>query len=335
MLNRVCKCAISALVVSSMLATSAMADRLTVYIAFQEDHAVEAVRQFTRDTGINVNMVRMSAGEILARIRAESNNPQADVWYGGPADTFVAAGNEGLLAPYQSPNADIIDDTFKDADHLWTGVYVGALGFASNRDFLAANDIEAPRTWEDLLDPVFENEVLMAHPGSSGTAYTALYTTLLVNGGEDEGFEYLKRLHPQVQQYTTSGSAPGRMVGMSEAGVAILFAHDIIKFQEEGFSNLELTIPEDGTGFEIGAVAKINGAPNPDAAQAFIDWTLTVEAQELGQSIGSYQNLTNPNAQEPPQAVQLDDINLLDYDAFEAGAQRNRLLQRWGDEVYN
>lgn len=333
------KIAIGIVMAVSLTATVAshsvaqQSNRLTVYVGFQEDHAVEAMRQFTRDTGIDVSMVRMSAGEILARIRAERSNPQASVWYGGPADTFVAAVQEDLLHPYESPNAAAIDPQFKDADNYWTGIYVGALGFASNRDFLERNGLDAPQTWEDLLNPAFRNEIIMAHPASSGTAYAALYTTLQVFGGEEEGFEYLAALHPQVQQYTTSGSAPGRMVGMREAGVGILFAHDIIKFQEEGFTSLELTIPEDGTGYETGAVAIVNNAPNMDLAQQFVDWALTPGAQEVGQRTGSYQNLTLPDANEPERAVRLSEINTIDYDPAVAGSQRSRLIDRWNNEV--
>ncbi|GJM74426.1 hypothetical protein HMSSN036_66420 [Paenibacillus macerans] len=109
--------------------------KLTVYIGFQEDHAVAAIKKFTEDTGIEASMIRMSAGEILAKVRAEKDNPQADVWYGGPADTFVQAASEGLLQPYQSPVAEKIDAKYKDPEGYWTGVYVGAVGFASNKEF--------------------------------------------------------------------------------------------------------------------------------------------------------------------------------------------------------
>lgn len=331
---------VSLMIVSIMMfslvgCSNSSEDVLTVYVGFQEDHAVEAMRQFTEDTGIKVEMVRMSAGEILARIRSEKGNPQASVWYGGPADTFVAAQQEGLLDSYVSQNANVIDPSFKDADGFWTGIYVGALGFASNKDFLERNGLEAPQSWEDLLDPAFENEIIMAHPGSSGTAYAVLYTVLQVFGGEEAGFEYLEKLHPQIQQYTTSGSAPGRMVGMEEAGVGILFAHDIIKYQEEGFENLVLTIPNDGTGYETGAVALVKDAPNQELAKKFIDWSLTTSAQEVGQRTGSYQNLTNPNAKEPEKAVRLSDINIINYDPLEAGSERQRLLDKWDSEIYN
>jgi ABC-type Fe3+ transport system, periplasmic component len=308
--------------------------KLTVYIGFQEDHAVAAIKKFTEETGIPAEMIRMSAGEILAKVRAEKDNPQADVWYGGPADTFVAAMGENLLAPYKSPVADVIDPKFKDPDGYWTGVYVGAIGFASNKEFLAKQQLEPPSKWEDLLNPKLKGQIVMANPASSGTAYTALYTVLDVMGGEEPGFEFLKKLHPQIQQYTTSGSAPGRMVGMGEAGVGILFAHDIIKYQQEGYDSLIMTIPSDGTGYETGAVAIINNSKNYELAKYFIDWALGVSAQELGQTVGSYQNLTNPNAKQPELALKMSEINLINYDAVAAGEARQRLLDRWNNEVY-
>lgn len=310
-----------------------LSGKVTVYIGFQEDHAVAAIKKFTEDTGIEAEMIRMSAGEILAKVRAEKGNPQADIWYGGPADTFVQAVTEDLLDPYKSPVAEKIDAKYKDPNGYWTGVYVGAVGFASNKEFLEKKGLEAPKTWEDLLNPAFKGEVVMADPASSGTAYTALYTVLKVMGSEEKGFEYLSKLHPQVQQYTTSGAAPGRMVGMGEAGVGILFAHDIIKYQEEGFDNLVMTVPTDGTGYETGSIGIIKNVKNPELAKAFVDWALSPGAQELGKTVGSFQNVTNSDAVGPEQAVKLDELNMIDYDVSEAGEQRQRLIDKWSAEV--
>lgn len=310
-----------------------LSGKITVYIGFQEDHAVAAIKKFTEDTGIEAEMIRMSAGEILAKVRAEKDNPQADVWYGGPADTFVQAVSEDLLEPYKSPTAEKIDAKYKDPNGYWTGVYVGAVGFASNKEFLEKKGLEAPKTWEDLLNPAFKGEIVMADPASSGTAYTALYTVLKVMGSEEKGFEYLSKLHPQIQQYTTSGAAPGRMVGMGEAGVGILFAHDIIKYQEEGFDNLVMTIPTDGTGYETGSIGIIKNTKKTELAQAFVDWSLSPSAQELGKTVGSFQNITNPDAVGPEQAVKLEELNMIDYDVSDAGAQRQRLIDKWSADV--
>jgi len=307
--------------------------KLTVYIGFQEDHAMKAIELFTKETGIQAEMIRMSAGEILAKVRAEKDNPQASVWYGGPADTFVQAVEEDLLEPYVSPIAAKIDAKYKDPNGYWTGVYVGAVGIASNKEFLEKNNLEAPKTWNDLLNPKLKGEIVMASPASSGTAYTAIYSILKVFGDEEKGFDYLKQLHPQVQQYTTSGSAPGRMVGLGEAGIGILFAHDIIKYQEEGYDNLVLTFPEDGTGYETGSIGIIKNSKNQDLAQAFIDWALGTSAQELGKTVGSFQNVTNPEAVGPEQAVDMSQINLIDYDVADAGSQRQRIIDKWNAEV--
>ena len=150
------------------------------------------MRQFTEDTGIEAEMVRMSGGEIFAKILAEKENPQADIWYGGPADTFIAAKNEDLLEPYVSPESSKIDEKYKDAEGFWTGIYLGALGFAYNKEFVEKNNLQPPQSWADLLDPVYKGQIVMGNPSSSSTAYTVMYTILKVMGGEDPGFDYLK-----------------------------------------------------------------------------------------------------------------------------------------------
>ncbi|WP_253297977.1 ABC transporter substrate-binding protein [Paenibacillus sp. MSJ-34] len=307
--------------------------KLTVYVGFQEDHAIEAMKQFTQDTGIEAEMIRMSGGEILAKIRAEKDNPQADIWYGGAADTFLTAQGDGLLEPYKSPVADKIDAKYKDPDGYWTGIYVGAVGFASNKDFLKEHNLQPPTKWEDLLNPVYKGNVVMGDPSSSSTAYTIMYTILKVMGGEEQGFDYLKQLHSQVSQYTTSGTATGRMVGMGEAAVSVLFAHDIVKYQEEGFDSLELSFPEDGTGYETGAIAMIKNSKNQELAKKFIDWALDKDAQEVGQRTGSYQTLTNPDAKQPEKGIDFSKLNLIDYDLAEAGKMRQSLIDKWNNEV--
>ncbi|WP_080875750.1 ABC transporter substrate-binding protein [Oceanobacillus timonensis] len=308
---------------------------LTVYVAFPEEKAIAAINQFEEETGINVDMVRMSSGEVLAKVRAESNNPQADIWYGGPADTFEAAKTENLLHAYESPEAEDIPEEYKDADGYWTGIFVGAVGFATNQEFLDENGLEAPTNWEDLLNPVYKDELVMAHPGSSGAAYVALYSILLAKDGDEEGFDYLNTLHEQMQQYTTSGAAPGRMVGLNEAGAAIMMGHDIAKHQAEGFDDIVLTFPEEGSGFAVDAVGMIEGAPNEELAKEFIDWSVGVSGQEVGESVEDFQSVTHPDATAPEGAPDSDDINLIDMDPKEAGERREEIIDRWDNEVNN
>ena len=291
------------------------------------------VQEFQDQTGINTSYVRMSSGEALARLRAGAEAPEFDVWWGGPADGQIAAAAEGLIEPYISPNAAAIPDDKKGSDGTWTGVYVGALGFCSNKSELERLGIEAPTSWDALLVPELAGNVAVAHPASSGTAYTALYTQVIRLGSEDAAIDYMKELHNNILQYTKSGSAPGGMAGRGEIATAIIFSHDCIKNFEEGFTDLEVTFPAEGTGYEIGAVALVANAQNPDNAKKWIDWSLQADTQEIGPTVGSFQLPTNPDAAVSDLSVTLDQVNLVDYDFDAAGAARTELTQRFEDEV--
>jgi iron(III) transport system substrate-binding protein len=87
----------------------------------QEQWCQGMKQEFEAKYGITVNYVRMSAGEAVARLQAEKDNPQFDIWWGGPIDSFVAAKGEGLLEAYDSPNyANLTDPVkMKDVDNRW------------------------------------------------------------------------------------------------------------------------------------------------------------------------------------------------------------------------
>ncbi|GAA0728478.1 ABC transporter substrate-binding protein [Clostridium malenominatum] len=307
-------------------------EKLTIYSGLMEDHMVAAVNQFQKETGIKVDAVRMSSGEIMGRIKAEKEKPIASIWFGGPADGFIQASKEGLLEQYVSPNAKDIPEQFKDKEGYWTGIYKGYLGIVANKKLLQEKGIETPQSYEDLLKPELKGQIVTANPGSSGTAYTFLATVVQVMG-EEKGLDYMKKLHGQIKSYQKSGTAPGRMVGQGEATVGITFLHDAIKYREEGMKDIVISAPKEGTGYEIGAVGIVKGGPDQEAAKMFVDWCLTKEAQELGQTVGSYQYLTNPNAKPPQQAQELNDTKLINYDLDWAGSHKNELIEKWNNAI--
>lgn len=322
--------AISLLLLTSC--TNADKGSLVIYAGLYEDHAIKAIETFQKQTGIKVSYVRLSAGEILDRIRQEKEKPTASVWFGGTADTFVQAKSEGLLEPYQSLNAGMIDAQYKDAESYWTGIYVGSIAFISNKTWLQQTGLNAPQSWEDLLRPEYRGMIAMGAPNSSGTGYTTM-ATLVQLFGEEKAFDYLKHLKEQGVSYTTSGSLSGRAAGNGNVGTAIAFSHDAIKFFKEGFKNIVISFPKEGTGYEIGAVAIIKNGPNQEEAHTFVDWALTKQAQELGKQVGNYQLLTHKDAIPPEEAFRLDSLNVIPYDVNWAGSNRERLINKWQTEV--
>jgi len=301
---------------------------LTIYAGMLEEHAALAAKEFEKATGVKTSFVRMSGGEIFARIKAEKENPQASVWYGGGSLTFIEADKVGLLEHYVSPNAAVISDQLKDPNGAWTGIYSGYLGFEADQEWLDETGAPMPQTWDDLLDPIYKDEIVFAHPGSSSTAYNVLVTILQLKG-EDAGWDYLQRLNENVRQYTKSGSGGGRMIQLHEIGISIGYMHDAIAFKREGYEHITFTTPKEGTGYEIGAVAIIKNSPDMEAAKMFIDWSLTPEAQELGQTVNALQFLTNPNATPPVEVLQLKDTVLIEQDDIWAGNNRSAFLEKF------
>lgn len=299
----------------------------------QEEWCQGMKQEFEAKYGITVNYVRMSSGESLARIRAEKDNPQFDIWWGGPIDSFVAAKQEGLLEAYNSPNfKNLLDQTkYKDADNTWAGIYVGTLGFCTNTDWLAKNPgAKAPESWDDLLKPEFKGQVMVAHPSTSGTSYTAMATVLQMRG-DAAGWDYLKQYAGQMAQFTKSGAAPAKFVGQGEAAVGIVFSHDIVNEIDNNKLPLVLTFPKEGTGYEIGGMGILKGAKHMQAAKQWFDYALTAEAQALGPKYKAYQAPTVKGvALSHPELLQ---VNLIDYNFDWAGKNKKAFVDKFTNEI--
>ena len=311
---------------SEAAATEGSGKVLHLYTALDINEAKIYIRAFEEESGIEVRWVRLSAGEVLVRIRSERANPQVALWFGGPSPEFIVAKREGLLAPY-APRIDFepLPSTFDEAHH-WTGFYFGAIGFASNTEILERKGIEPPTSWSDLLKPELKGEISVAYAYTSGTANTLL-AAIVQMMGEEAGFDYIAKLDRNVHHYNRSGSACVTQVGFGEVGVGIAFSHDIVKKGPAKGYPVVLSFPKEGTGFEIGAMALVKGGPNQVAAKRFMDWALSVRAQNLMQKW--FRTPLNPQAEVAKGAVTADKVKLIEFDSIWAANHRQRLVERW------
>lgn len=311
--------------------------RLVIYCSNEPFACQEVANEFGKQNDIKVQMTRAGSGSTYAKILAEKENPKADVWYAGTLDPHSQAGVNGLLESYASPMLVEIGDLFKNPatskkNHT-TGVYAGVLGYSVNTDALKELNLPMPQSWDDLNKPIYKGHVQVANPQSSGTAYTVLATFVQL-WGEDEAFKRLAALHQNVNQYTKSGSAPGKSAARGETLIGIGFLHDHALQKANGFP-LELVVPLEGTGYEIGGLSIIKGARNLDNAKLFVDFMLSKEGQEVPQRVKMFQVPTNINAEVPKEAIRLEDVKLIDYDFVEFGseAKRKHLIDRWVKEI--
>lgn len=322
---------------ASTLSPAHAAEKLTYYCSAQEDWCQLMATGFEEATGIKVSMTRKSSGETLAQIKAEASNPKGDIWWGGTGDPHLQAAEEGLSDAYDSPLRSEQHDwalrQSESAANQTMGIYSGALGYGYNEDVLAANNLPVPQCWKDLLKPEYKGHVQMANPNSSGTAYTTL-ATIVQLFGEEEGFDFMKGLHKNINQYTKSGSAPIKAAGRGENTIGIVFMHDAVAQAASGFP-IKVVAPCEGTGYEIGGMSLIKGGRNPENARKFYDWALQADTQTRALEVNAFQVMSNKSATSSPMAPDLSSIKLIDYDfkKYGSSAERKRLLKKWDDEV--
>lgn len=309
------------------------AGKITLYLGPPEKTSSAIAQGFEKKTGVKTTHLRLSAGEAINRIRAERNNPQASVLYGIGLPSMLTLKADDLLVPYKSPEAAAIPTRYRDPDGWWTGTDVDFIGIASNKKFLQEKGLKAPRTWEDLAKPELKGQVCIGNPATSGTGYTFL-TTILQLMGEAKGWEYVHRFNANVAQYTRSGIGPTQLVGRGEVGVGILFAHDILGSIDQGFP-IEMSLPDEGTGYDLFCAVILKGAPEPEEAKRFIDWSLTPESQEILAATGYFDVPTNPKAKVHDLVKPYVNVKLINYDFAWAGNSkvRQQLVEKFQKEI--
>ncbi|MCK4260134.1 MAG: ABC transporter substrate-binding protein [Halanaerobiales bacterium] len=287
--------------------------------------------EFEKDTGVKVEYLDMSSGEVLARIRAEKGKPLGDIWFGGGVDSFIAAKRDGLLEQYVSKEAENIPAKYRDKDGYWTGVSLVTVSFIVNTDICKELGIEVPQRWVDLIKPEFKDEILMSNPSISGTAYTIL-TGILQSMGEEEGWAFLEKLNNNIAYYAKRGSEPPKKAALGEVMVGL--APDTGEgLKAQGYPIVSV-FPKDGTPWWPSPVAILKGAKNLEGAKAFVDWCLS----EKGQNILRDNCIRVPTriGIEPPKVLEsIKDAKLQKIDFEIAGEARDLIVEEWKQRFYN
>ncbi|MFC5387148.1 ABC transporter substrate-binding protein [Aquamicrobium segne] len=315
------------------LGARAQANKLTAYMGPPEPTCAALIENFDKSSGISTTFLRLSAGEAVNRVRAEKARPQASIVYGIGLPSMMTLKDEGLLEAYRPAGVENIPSKYVDPEGYWTGIDVDFIGFVSNKQFLEETGLKAPQSWEDLLKPEYKGQVCLGSPATSGTGYLFIATVLQIMG-EKDGWEYLKRFNENVAQYTRSGIGPTQLVGRGEVGIGILFAHDILGSIHKGFP-LEMSLPEEGTGYDLFCAVMLKDAPEPEAAKAFLDWAVTAESQEILAESGYFDVPTNTQAKIHDLVKPYANAKLIDFDFAWAGNPdtRKEIVERFQNEI--
>lgn len=308
-------------------------DGLTIYSALPDDEIPVYLNAFRRDTGIKVTYERLSAGEMIARVQREQEEPRVSVLLGGPAESYAQADAEGLLEPYQSPALSYVPERYLDKSRVWNPIYIGVICFACNEDWFRVRGEALPDSWDGLLAPALRGQITMASPETSGTSYTIL-AALARQFGEREALRYLQALDESIPAYTRSGITPAEQVRRGERAVAVVFSHDGGRVALDGYP-IALRYPEDGVPYEIGACALVRGGPAKERENAMrlIDWMTSERGQECYLEAKSSRLPTNANARAADGLSDPDTLPLIECDPAWAGKNRTGLTQAFRQQT--
>lgn len=324
---------IGGLAASILLATSVLAgcagngsdgdsgkgENITLYSPETPDFTKELAQKYQEMHDAKVDVHYAGTNILVNQMLAEKDSPKGDVWYGGGGILpFEAAVDRGILGEYIPDFAadwDVVENgiKMKHEDGKYVGVEIFVLGFAYNPELVSEE--EAPKTWEDLLDPKWEGKIQFPNPASSGTA-TLMVMDQMMRQGEDEAWEYFAKLVDQANSTPDSGSAPTKAVAMGEAHIGIGFDFMAYELKDKGES-VDFVVP-DQTPVLANPASLVENGPNEEGGKKFIDFLLSEEAQEImanwhhipiNPNVESKTPLTLDNVKEHASDLDIDWVN--------------------------
>ena len=256
---------------------------LTIYSPHGRDLLSLVEETFeAQNPNIDVRWLDMGSQEVYDRVRTEAANPQCDVWFGGPATIFGRGARDGLLEAFRPTWADHIPPSSAHPEDLYFALYRTPPILVYNEDVVSPED--APRDWDDLLDPKWQGKVLVRDPLASGTMRTifgmVLAQSVTETGGTTRGFEWLKRLDAQTKEYVHSPALLHQKI-MRQEGMVTLWELTDILFQRLRGASLGYSFPTSGSPVIDDSIGLVKGSRNPEAAKAFIEWVGSREAQVM------------------------------------------------------
>ena len=254
-----------------------------VYSPHGRDQLALLERVFEQERpDVDVRWLDMGSQEILDRLRFERVNPQADVWFGGPATLFARGVTDSLIVPYRPSWATATDTSTHGPGDYYFGVYRTPAVIAFNSR--AVPRAEAPRDWDDVLAPRWHDQVLIRDPVASGTMRAIwgliLYRSIAATGDTAAGMQWLRRLDGQTRAYTLNPAVLDQKLAREEGTVTLWDLPDILISRAKGLP-FDYVFPASGTVVIDDAIAIVRGAPHPDAARAFVEFVGGREAQIL------------------------------------------------------
>lgn len=248
-----------------------------LYSSMQEDQLI-AIKQAFETKYPDVKMEYYFAGtsKVITKIATEAQAGHVDadvIWVGDPAD-YVSFKDQGILQPYTSPEAAAIDAAYIDSDGYYTGARMMNMGIAYNTALVTPE--EAPQSWNDLLDPKWNDQIVMTDPGTSGTSK---YWMNALMSSDKYGADYMQKLKDNGCYLESGTTAAHNQLAASAYKVGVCLDYVTANLANEG-SPIAFVFPEDTVSI-FSPIGLVKDAKNEANGKLLYDFILSKEGQEV------------------------------------------------------
>jgi iron(III) transport system substrate-binding protein len=306
---------------------------VVVYVSHDQVFSEPILKDFQKETGINVRAVydteeTKSAGT-MNRLIAEKNNPQADVYWANEPIRAEVLRQRGIAAPYVSPNAAGIPETFRDPNGYWTGFAARA------RVLIVHKDVNPkPTSVSSYADPRWRGRTVIANPlfGTTTTQIAALF----VLWGDERGRAFMQGLHDYGAKISPSNGDSADLVARGEFAFSLVDSDDVVNRMKQ-HQPVTMVYPDqgaDGIGCFIvpNAALLIAGSPHPETGKKLIDYLLSKETERKLAFSDAAQIPLHPGVPMPPQLQPIESIKVMKMNYTEIAAKLQAIqafLKSW------
>lgn len=273
-------------VVASAGPAHAQTGILNLYSArhYQTDEALYT--NFTKATGIKINLIEGGEDALMERIRNEGANSPADIFITVDVGRLWRAEQMGLFAPVKSRVLETrIPANYRDPDGHWFGFSRRARVIVYNKATIRPADVA---NYEDLAAPRFKGKVCTR--SGSHVYNLSLMGSIIGAVGEPAAEAWAKSLAANLARPPKGGDTDQiKGVAAGECEVAISNTYYFARLLRSDKADdrqiaekLGVVFPNQagrGTHFNISGGGMLKHAPHKEAAVRFLEYLSDNEAQ--------------------------------------------------------
>ena len=306
---------------------------VVAYVSEDQVFSEPLLRDFETSTGIKVNAVfdteEAKSTGVMNRLLAERGNPQADVYWANEPIRAEILKQQGISAPYLSPQAAEIPSGFKDPQGHWTGFSARARLMVVRKDMK-----EKPQSVLAYTDARFKRQGVIANPlfGTTTAEIAALFTIW----GDTRGQAFMNAMRDNRVRISTSNGESADFVASGEAQFSLVDSDDGFNRLKQG-KPIEIIYPdqeEGGIGCMIvpNALLLIRGGPNQENAKKLIDFLLSPESERKLAFSNAAQIPLHSGVETPAGVPHIENLKTMALNYAEVARKMQEIqpfLERW------